>query len=167
MRRALEIALDAARGLAYLHHRCVLPRSHTPLRRCRSGRPAKRLCWPLLAACSFCKHRRCVPHLHTLPGPASPLVRATFNLHSKPPARRPVLSNAAVATPLAPCSKPNPIIHRDLKPGNLMLSGGQYQDQMQIVFDTGVVKLVRTQPGPGLAAGGESTRTRLQIRDRA
>ena len=38
--------------------------------------------------------------------------------------------------------KPNPIIHRDLKPGNLMLSGGQYQDQMQIVFDTGVVKLV-------------------------
>ncbi|KAI7841021.1 hypothetical protein COHA_005249 [Chlorella ohadii] len=57
-RRAVEIALDAARGLAYLHHR-----------------------------------------------------------------------------------KPNPIIHRDLKPGNLMLSGGQYQDQMQIVFDTGVVKL--------------------------
>ncbi|PRW60891.1 Dual specificity kinase splA isoform A [Chlorella sorokiniana] len=58
MRRAVEIALDSARGLAYLHHR-----------------------------------------------------------------------------------KPNPIIHRDLKPGNLMLSGGQYQDQMQIVFDTGVVKL--------------------------
>lgn len=59
IRRAVEIALDAARGLAYLHHR-----------------------------------------------------------------------------------KPNPIIHRDLKPGNLMLSGGQYQDQMQIVFDTGMVKLV-------------------------
>lgn len=38
--------------------------------------------------------------------------------------------------------KPNPIIHRDLKPGNLMLSGGPYQDQMQIVFDTGIVKLV-------------------------
>lgn len=41
------------------------------------------------------------------------------------------------------CRKPNPIIHRDLKPGNLLLSGGQYQDQLQIVFDTGMVKLVR------------------------
>eukprot|EP00887_Chlorella_sp_A99_P006013 scaffold27.g6013.t1 len=37
--------------------------------------------------------------------------------------------------------KPNPIIHRDLKPGNLMLSGSQYQDQAQVVFDTGTVKL--------------------------
>jgi len=31
-----------------------------------------------------------------------------------------------------------------------MLSGGQYQDQMQIVFDTGMVKLVSAQ----LALGG-------------
>lgn len=37
--------------------------------------------------------------------------------------------------------RPSPIIHRDLKPGNLMLAGSSYQNQRQIVFETGTVKL--------------------------
>jgi serine/threonine protein kinase len=37
--------------------------------------------------------------------------------------------------------KPSPIIHRDLKPGNLMFSGSQYQNQYQIQFDVGTIKM--------------------------
>ncbi|KAL4856575.1 SUMO-activating enzyme subunit 2 [Chlorella vulgaris] len=99
IRRAVEIAVDAARGLAYLHH--------------RHAAAGLVLCFGATLAyeTGFCQRRTCLAQRHA----GRELVRA--------------------------CRKPNPIIHRDLKPGNLLLSGGQYQDQLQIVFDTGMVKL--------------------------
>lgn len=149
MRRAVEIALDSARGLAYLHHRQAgrwrLPHGSPVaslelgllgLAGSPSGNAAKgRAAWGV---------SRTAPQTSML-GSLEPLALCA----TRPPRCVPRFAHrclgTATALPVAAtpsCRKPNPIIHRDLKPGNLMLSGGQYQDQMQIVFDTGVVKLV-------------------------